>query len=166
MSQSVRGAPGAPQKGSLRTGDPMANLPLAMERVVVADDNPAMTSVLALALRMWGWEVIVAHDGLAAVTAIRKTRPMVAVVDIGLPGLNGLEVARVVRATDAAPRLLIALSGYGEEQDRHRSREAGFDSHLVKPVDPEVLRKLLLSACRADDDDVDDRLDGPSGLSP
>ena len=148
----------------------MANLPRAMERVVVADDNPAMTSVLAMALRMWGWEVIVAHDGLAAITAIRKTQPSVAVVDIGLPGLNGLEVARIVRATDAAPRLLIALSGYGEEQDRQRSHEAGFDSHLVKPVDPDVLRKLMMSACRRDEDgDGDDlaaRVDRPSGLSP
>jgi DNA-binding response OmpR family regulator len=148
----------------------MANLPRAMERVVVADDNPAMTSVLAMALRMWGWEVIVAHDGLAAITAIRKTQPAVAVVDIGLPGLNGLEVARIVRATDAAPRLLIALSGYGEEQDRQRSHEAGFDSHLVKPVDPDVLRKLMMSACRRDEDgDGDDlaaRVDRPSGLSP
>jgi DNA-binding response OmpR family regulator len=141
-----------------------------MARVVVADDNPAMTSVLAMALRMWGWEVIVAYDGLAAITAIRKTQPSVAVVDIGLPGLNGLEVARIVRATDAAPRLLIALSGYGEEQDRQRSHEAGFDSHLVKPVDPDVLRKLMMSACRRDEDgDGDDlaaRADRPSGLSP
>jgi DNA-binding response OmpR family regulator len=141
-----------------------------MARVVVADDNPAMTSVLAMALRMWGWEVIVAYDGLAAITAIRKTQPSVAVVDIGLPGLNGLEVARIVRATDAAPRLLIALSGYGEEQDRQRSHEAGFDSHLVKPVDPDVLRKLMMSACRRDEDgdgnDLAARADRPSGLSP
>jgi|SRR5690242_15412351 DNA-binding response OmpR family regulator len=138
-----------------------------MERVVVADDNPAMTSVLAMALRMWGWEVIVAHDGLAAITAVRKTCPLVAVIDIGLPGLNGLEVARIVRATDAAPRLLIALSGYGEEQDRQRSHEAGFDSHLVKPVDPDVLRKMMMSACRQDRDGEGlARLDRPSGLSP
>jgi len=133
----------------------------------VADDNPAMTSVLAMALRMWGWEVIVAHDGLAAITAVRKTCPLVAVIDIGLPGLNGLEVARIVRATDAAPRLLIALSGYGEEQDRQRSHEAGFDSHLVKPVDPDVLRKMMMSACRQDRDGEGlARLDRPSGLSP
>jgi len=138
-----------------------------MERVVVADDNPAMTSVLAMALRMWGWEVIVAHDGLAAITAVRKTCPLVAVIDIGLPGLNGLEVARIVRATDAAPRLLIALSGYGEEQDRQRSHEAGFDSHLVKPVDPDVLRKMMMSACRQDrEGEALARLDRPSGLSP
>jgi CheY-like chemotaxis protein len=124
----------------------MANLPRAMERVVVADDNPAMTSVLSLALRMWGFDVVVAHDGLAAIESIRKEHPAVALIDIGLPGLNGLEVARVVRATGAAPRLLVALSGYGEEQDRMRSHEAGFDRHLVKPVDPEVLRQIMISA--------------------
>jgi CheY-like chemotaxis protein len=130
----------------LRIAGVMANLPRAMERVVVADDNPAMTSVLSLALRMWGFDVVVAHDGLEAIESIRNERPAVALIDIGLPGLNGLEVARVVRATCVAPRLLVALSGYGEEQDRVRSREAGFDKHLVKPVDPEVLRQIMLSA--------------------
>jgi CheY-like chemotaxis protein len=130
----------------LHTTDVMANLPPAMERVVVADDNPAMTAVLTLALRMWGWDVVVAHDGLGAVTAIRQTRPAIALIDIGLPGLNGHEVARAVRSIGAAPRLMVALSGYGEEQDRVRSREAGFDSHLVKPVDPEILRVTMMSA--------------------
>jgi CheY-like chemotaxis protein len=124
----------------------MANLRRAMERVVVADDNPAMTSVLSLALRMWGFDVVVAHDGVAAIESIRKEHPAVALIDIGLPGLTGLEVARVVRATGAGPLLMVALSGYGEEQDRLRSREAGFDRHLVKPVDPEVLRQIVVSA--------------------
>jgi two-component system CheB/CheR fusion protein len=117
----------------------------AMESVVVADDNPAMTSVMTLALRLWGWDVIVAHDGVTAVDAIRRLRPAVALIDIGLPELNGLEVARLVRAEDAAPRLLVALSGYGEEKDYLRSREAGFDRHLVKPVDPDCLRAMLMS---------------------
>src|SRR4029077_14674859 len=108
-------------------------------------DNPAMTSVMTLALRLWGWDVIVAHDGVTAVDAIRRLRPAVALIDIGLPELNGLEVARLVRAEDAAPRLLVALSGYGEEKDYLRSREAGFDRHLVKPVDPDRLRAMLMS---------------------
>jgi len=123
----------------------MAILPRAMEKVVVADDNPAMTLVMKLALRLWGWDVIVAHDGVAAVNAIRALRPAVALIDIGLPELNGLEVARLVRAEDTAPRLLVALSGYGEEKDYLRSREAGFDRHLVKPVDPDRLRAMLMS---------------------
>jgi DNA-binding response OmpR family regulator len=114
-----------------------------MERVVVADDNPSMTRALKVVLELWGWEVSVAHDGLAAVEAIRAIRPAVALIDIGLPDLNGLEVARVLRAEGAAPPLLVALSGYGEEGDRRRSREAGFDQHLVKPVDPDILRAML-----------------------
>ena len=115
-------------------------------RVVVADDNPSMTGALKVILEIWGWEVDVAHDGMAAVTAIRQVRPMVALIDIGLPRLDGLEVARLLRAEGVAPRLLVALSGYGEERDRRRSRQAGFDTHLVKPIEPEVLRNTLASA--------------------
>ena len=118
-------------------------LPRAMERVVVADDNPSMTRALKVVLELWGWEVSVAHDGLAAVEAIRAIHPAVALIDIGLHDLNGLEVARVLRAEGVAPPLLVALSGYGEEGDRRRSCEAGFDRHLVKPVDPEILRAML-----------------------
>jgi CheY-like chemotaxis protein len=114
-----------------------------MERVVVADDNPSMTRALKVILELWGWEVSVAHDGLAAVEAIRETHPAVALIDIGLPDVNGLEVARVLHAQGLAPPLLVALSGYGEEGDRRRSREAGFDRHLVKPVEPEILRATL-----------------------
>jgi CheY-like chemotaxis protein len=80
----------------LRNTIVMANVPRAMgaiESVVVADDNPAMTAVLKLALRLWGWEVIVANDGLAAIDAIRQSRPAIALIDIGLPGLNGLDAA-------------------------------------------------------------------------
>jgi DNA-binding response OmpR family regulator len=114
-------------------------------RVVVADDNPSMTGALKVILEIWGWEVVVAHDGMGAVTAIREARPDVALIDIGLPRLDGLEVARLVRAEGVAPRLLVALSGYGEERDRRRSRHAGFDTHLVKPIEPEVLRSTLES---------------------
>lgn len=113
---------------------------------MVADDNPSMTRALKVVLELWGWEVSVAHDGLAAIEAIREIRPTVALIDIGLPELNGLEVARVLRAEGLAPPLLVALSGYGEEGDRRRSSEAGFDRHLVKPVDPETLRAMLKPA--------------------
>jgi len=134
-----------------------------MERVVVvADDNPAMTSVLRLALRLWGWEVVIANDGVAAVEAIRRARPAVGLIDIGLPGLNGLEVARAVRAANTAPRLMVALSGYGEEQDRLRSREAGFDKHLVKPVDPDILRAIMASVIGQS---AAGRVNGHSGIS-
>lgn len=116
-----------------------------MEHVVVADDNPSMTRALKVVLELWGWDVSVAHDGLAAVEMIRASHPAVALIDIGLPDLNGLEVARVLHAEGLAPPLLVALSGYGEEGDRRRSRQAGFHQHLVKPVDPETLRAMLTS---------------------
>ena len=113
-----------------------------MKRVVVADDNPSMTMALHTVLRRWGWDVIVAHDGLAAVAAIRSARPTVALIDIGLPKLDGLAVARRIRADDRDARL-VALSGFGGTLDRDRSRQAGFDLHLVKPVEPELLRAAL-----------------------
>jgi len=122
----------------------VAKLPRAMQRVVVADDNPAMTAALKVVLQIWGWDVLVAHDGLTAVQAICASRPALALIDIGLPDLDGLEVARVLRAQGAAPRLMVALSGYGEERDLLASRQAGFDRHLVKPVDPELLRKTIM----------------------
>src|SRR5262245_15568984 len=127
----------------LRAPGAIIILPRAMERVVVADDNPSMTRALQVVLELWGWDVSIAHDGWTAIEAIRATRPAVALIDIGLPELSGLEVARFLRAEGAAPPLMVALSGYGEEQDRRRSQEAGFDRHLVKPVDPEILRALL-----------------------
>ncbi len=122
----------------------MAKLRRVMQRVVVADDNPAMTAALKVVLQIWGWDVLVAHDGTTAVEAIRASRPALALIDIGLPDLDGLEVARALRALGAAPRLMIALSGYGEERDVIASHQAGFDRHLVKPVDPEVLRGAIM----------------------
>jgi two-component system, sensor histidine kinase len=124
----------------------VAKLRRAMQRVVVADDNRAMTAALKIVLQIWGWDVLVAHDGMTAVEAIRASRPALALIDIGLPGLDGLEVARIVHAEGAAPRLLIALSGYGEERDHRASRQAGFDRHLVKPVDPDLLRMTIMPA--------------------
>jgi CheY-like chemotaxis protein len=115
-----------------------------MRCVVVADDNPAMTTALRIFLRRCGWDVIAVHDGQAAVTAICQTRPSVALVDIGLPKLDGLEVARRIRADGPACRL-VAMSGFGAASDRDRSHRAGFDLHLVKPIDPTVLRSALES---------------------
>jgi DNA-binding response OmpR family regulator len=116
-----------------------------VDRVVVADDNQFLTKVLGMVLKRWGWDPVIAHDGIAAVAAIHDARPAVALVDINLPKLNGLEVARSIRA---GPALLVALSGYGDSRRRRESLEAGFDQHLVKPVDPDVLHTLLLGARR------------------
>jgi two-component system CheB/CheR fusion protein len=102
-----------------------------------------MATALRLTLERWGWNVVVTHDGPSAVAAIRDVRPAVALIDIGLPLLDGHGVARAVRSEAVAPLRLVALSGYGAEHDRQRSLEAGFDHHLVKPIDPKVLRAAL-----------------------
>ncbi len=118
-------------------------------RVLVADDNADAAETLAMFLRMHGHEVHVVADGLQAVDAQARLRPDVALVDIGMPGLNGYEVAQRVRALQpgelaaAAPTLLVALTGWGQEGDKQKAREAGFDLHFTKPVDPtELLRQL------------------------
>jgi DNA-binding response OmpR family regulator len=113
-----------------------------MRRLVVADDNVAMVAALRIFLRRCGWEVIGAHDGLTALAAIQEACPPVALIDIGLPKLDGLELAQRVRAGGAVCRL-VAMSGFGTARDRDRSERAGFDLHLVKPIDPGVLRAAL-----------------------
>jgi two-component system CheB/CheR fusion protein len=94
-------------------------------------------------LRAWGHEVFVAHDGPAALEAAQAHLPELVLLDIGLPGMNGHEVARRLRVTAPNGLQIIALTGYGQEEDRSRSRAAGFDDHLIKPVDPEDLRRML-----------------------
>ena len=116
-------------------------------RVVVADDNKDSAESLFLMLRLVGNEVRTAHDGLEAFELVEAFRPDAALLDIGMPRLNGYEVARRIRAEPWGRRvLLIALTGWGQEEDRRRSSEAGFDHHLVKPVDPVLLQKLLVNA--------------------
>jgi CheY-like chemotaxis protein len=97
---------------------------------------------LALVLRAAGHRVWTAHSGPAALQAAPEVRPEAVVLDIGLPGMDGYEVARRLRGEASGP-LLVALTGYGQDEDRRRSREAGFHHHLVKPVDPEELERLL-----------------------
>src|SRR5262252_10955781 len=97
-------------------------------------------------LRMMGHEVHTAYDGLEAVGAAAAFQPDVALLDIGLPKLNGLEAARRIREQQRGGDIvLIALTGWGQEDDRRRSREAGFDAHLTKPADPAALQRLLES---------------------
>jgi PAS domain S-box-containing protein len=113
-------------------------------RVLVVDDNKDAADSLAVLLRLWGHEVRIAHDGVSAVKAAGSYRPDVALLDIGLPGLDGYEVARRLRANPSLAGMeLIAVTGYGQDTDRRRSREAGFDAHLVKPVDLTELQELL-----------------------
>jgi CheY-like chemotaxis protein/two-component sensor histidine kinase len=112
-------------------------------RILVVDDNRDAADSLAVLLRMMGHEVHTAHDGLEAVGAVAVLQPDVVLLDIGLPKLNGYEVARRVRQGRAEGVVLIALTGWGQEEDRRRSREAGFDHHLTKPVELAALQQLL-----------------------
>jgi two-component system CheB/CheR fusion protein len=116
----------------------------AGSRILVVDDNADAAGTLALLLQVKGHEVSTAHDGPTALELARAYHPGVVFLDIGLPGMDGYEVARRLRGQpDCPPCLLIALTGYGRDEDRRRGAEAGFDHYLVKPVDPEELQMLL-----------------------
>ncbi|MBA3312857.1 MAG: response regulator [Planctomycetota bacterium] len=119
-------------------------------RILVVDDNVDAATTLGMLLRLDGHEIRFAYDGLAALDAAAEFSPEVVLLDIGLPKLDGYEVAKRLRArTETEGAVLIAVSGYGQEEDRRRSREAGFDHHLTKPVDFAVLRQVLPQACSA-----------------
>jgi CheY-like chemotaxis protein len=108
--------------------------------VLVVDDNEDARTLVADALRLAGHEVQAASDGMSALALVETFGPEVAVLDVGLPGMDGLELAEHLRTTlgERAPRL-IAMTGYGRDHDRARSSRAGFQTHLVKPVDIEAL---------------------------
>jgi CheY-like chemotaxis protein len=113
-------------------------------RVLVVDDNPDGADTLAMMLTIMGHDTRTAHDGQEALEAAEAFRPDVVLLDIGLPKLNGYEVARRLRAQPwGESTVLIAQTGWGQEEDRRRSKEAGLNFHLVKPIDPEDLEKLL-----------------------
>jgi len=99
-----------------------------------------------MVLKLAGHEVQVAQDGPAAIAAVKTYQPQVVFLDIGLPKMDGYEVAMRLRHQAGPKPLLVALTGYGEEKDRCRSQEAGFDLHLVKPVDAKQLLELLARA--------------------
>jgi CheY-like chemotaxis protein len=112
--------------------------------VLVVDDNRDAAQSLAILLRLNGHNVHTAHDGQTALDMARTHRPEIILLDIGMPRMDGLEVARRIRHELGLTQvLLVALTGYGRTQDRHRSSAAGFDAHLVKPVGMEELRSIL-----------------------
>jgi signal transduction histidine kinase/ActR/RegA family two-component response regulator len=120
-------------------------------RVALADDNIDGAETLAALLQLDGYEVRVAHDGLAALDLVREYRPDAVFLDIGMPGLNGYEVARQLRAEQPAgetPPVLVALTGWGGAEDKKRAVDAGFDQHLTKPVDPDALVEILVRISR------------------
>jgi PAS domain S-box-containing protein len=112
-------------------------------RILVADDNRDAADSLQRVLALYGHEVRVVYDGSSAVNVGTEFRPRVAILDIGMPGTNGYDVARALRTRHGDAVTLVALTGWGQEADRRRSAEAGFDHHLVKPVDPNELNSLL-----------------------
>jgi len=120
--------------------------PLIRRRILVVDDNVDAAEALSRVLRLQDQQVRVAHDGHAALQMAIAMQPEIVFLDLELPKMNGLEVARRLRAEwPTRPPLLIATTGFGQEEDRRRSAAAGFDHHLVKPIDPHVLRSLLAS---------------------
>jgi PAS domain S-box-containing protein len=118
-------------------------------RILVVDDNTDSALSLAMLLEVAGHETVTAHDGPSALDAAERHRPDIVLLDIGLPGLNGHEVCRRLRAKPWGRNVLvIALTGWGQDEDRRMSQDAGFDGHLVKPVDYERLAALLTSVER------------------
>jgi CheY-like chemotaxis protein len=113
----------------------------------VVDDNQDATETLELLLQLWGHEVRIAYEGEGALSQAAEFRPDIVLLDIGLPGMSGYDVARQMRALpECREVMLVAVTGYGQDSDRRQSKEAGFDHHLVKPVQPGVLRELIASA--------------------
>jgi PAS domain S-box-containing protein len=131
-----------------KPAQPRPPAPLGGVKVLVADDNRDAADSLQRILSLYGYEVEVAYDGTAAIRLDGDFRPEVAVLDIGMPGANGFEVARSIRENRGAGVTLIALTGWGQEGDRRRAMEAGFDYHLTKPVDPGALNDLLVEVAK------------------
>ena len=142
-SEFVVRLPSAPadRRSAPRPAPPAAVAPL---RILVVDDNLDAAEMLSLLLTSSGHEVHVAHDGVAAVAAAVALCPDVILLDIGLPGMDGYEAARRIRSQQADPGpILVALTGWGQAEDRQRSEAAGFDAHLVKPVDVAELTRTM-----------------------
>jgi PAS domain S-box-containing protein len=141
--------PTPPEDGRNSHEKPALEGKRASRRVLIVDDNRDSTETLATLIRIWDHKVETAHDGPSALAAVERFHPNVIFLDLGLPGLNGFEVAKCIRR-QSDPILLVALSGYSQDGDRFRAGEAGFDYYLVKPVVPEVLRDLLIAGkCKA-----------------
>jgi CheY-like chemotaxis protein len=111
--------------------------------VLIVDDNADSAEMVAMLVSIWGHDVRVAVDGEHALEVAREYAPEVILLDLSLPGIDGYEVARRLRSGGATSALLVALSGYDRPEDRVRSRAAGFDAHLGKPIEPGAVRSLI-----------------------
>jgi signal transduction histidine kinase/DNA-binding response OmpR family regulator len=138
----------APRNGDVSSAAPAASGRRATpRRVLVVEDNRDAAESLATLLRMCGHDVRTVHDGLEALSTAERFRPEVVLCDLGLPGLEGCEVVRRMRRMEGFAKVpMVALTGFGQEEDRRRAREAGFDRHFTKPVDPDDLLHLIDAA--------------------
>jgi signal transduction histidine kinase/ActR/RegA family two-component response regulator len=130
----------------LLQADPPAQTKNPALRILVIEDNADSREMLGILLRAEGHEVSEAADGPSALRAVRDFQPDTAIVDVGLPEMDGYEVARQIRAMNGRRIRLVAVTGYGGPDDRHRAKQAGFDLHVTKPVDPSKLIELIVSA--------------------
>jgi CheY-like chemotaxis protein len=122
---------------------------ISPRKILVVDDNVEAAEALSMLLGIIGHETQIAHDGPQALDAVREFEPDVVLLDLGLPGMTGFEVCREIRATPRQKSpMVVALTGWGQESDRKKSRESGFDHHLVKPVDYDALADLLAKSLR------------------
>jgi len=129
----------------VRAAEPTEEESGALRRILVVDDKRDAAESMAMLLRLRGHQVMVAHDAREALEIAAVTWPSVVLLDIGLPEIDGYEVCRRLRQQGMVDTQIIAMTGYGQERDRQRSREAGFDAHTVKPVDIGEVVKLLAS---------------------
>jgi CheY-like chemotaxis protein/anti-sigma regulatory factor (Ser/Thr protein kinase) len=137
LPQEVHAMPTETQEGAAR------------RKILVVDDNRDSAMSLSLLLELDGHDVRRAYDGIEALEIADQFRPEVTLLDIGMPRLDGYGAARELRRRDwAKDSLLVALTGWGQQEDKRMAREAGFDHHMVKPVDPDALRRLLIEPRR------------------
>jgi signal transduction histidine kinase len=134
-TEEVRVEATAPEHQASTNGKP--------RRILVVDDNQDAADSLTMLMQMRGFEVSVAYDGPSAIEVAKSEKPAVILLDIGLPGIDGYEVCRRMRADGLSDTCIVALTGYGQDRDRERSKEAGFDLHTVKPVKIDELLRLI-----------------------
>ena len=117
--------------------------------ILLVDDNPAGAQTMSMLLSHQGFSVVTASNGNEALKLFRETSPSIVLLDIGLPDINGLEVAKSIREAqgDRTP-LLVAVTGWGAESDRKKTHEAGFDIHLTKPVNYDEIEKIVMNHIR------------------
>lgn len=163
QAQSVPGSAGSPATAADEAPDGDPRLLPVQRRVLIVDDHRDTADTLASMLGLLGYDVRTAYDGASAITAAEQFRPDVMLMDIGMPRFNGFQVAQRIRAQPwAAQVVLIAVTAWDREEDRRSSQDAGFDAHLCKPVDPEILFRLLRALNGLEDDEAEEGAAGPN----